>query len=124
MNFLIAFHSLFRWVVLAVLVGAVGVGLLQAARRVPWRPGSDRPFLVATIVMDIQVGVGIILWLFGQAWQRGAFIGFIHPAAMLGALGVAHASVGRARRAGAARAYLIAGLGLAASLVIVLLAIP
>ena len=125
MDVLVTIHSVFRWVVLAALAGAAIYGVVRALRRDPWSPGSARPFAIATVVLDIQVLIGIVLWILSQGWEANPFLAIIHPVVMLLAVGVAHVAVRRSRANGAAPpAYWIGGLGLLGTLALVLAAIP
>jgi hypothetical protein len=123
---LVDIHSILRWLVLAVLLGGGIVGL--AASR---RPGAAfrRPvFSVAAIVVDVQVTLGIVLYLFNEGWNEGGFIAVFHPIGMLLALGFVHALLARTRATAAeghpGAANRIAGAGLLVALVIVVGAIP
>jgi hypothetical protein len=125
MDVLVTIHSIFRWVVLAVLVGVAVYGIAQALRRHPWSPGSARPFSIAAVVLDTQVLIGIVLWVLTQAWDANPFLALIHPIVMLLAVGVAHVALGRARANGSSpAAYWIGGLGFLGALALVLAAIP
>ena len=125
MEFLVTLHSYWRWAVLmAAVVGLVGavaawLGALPPARAAR-RAGS-----VYTIALDVQVALGIILWV-GRGWYATpGYYRFEHPLIMLLALVVAHGGQILARRAtsptAAARAV---ALGVAASLVLVIVGIP
>ena len=107
MDVLVTIHSVFRWVVLAALVGAAIYGVVRALRRDPWSPGSARPFAIATVVLDIQVLIGIVLWILSQGWEANPFLAIIHPVVMLLAVGVAHVAVRRSRANGARAARLL-----------------
>lgn len=125
MDVLVTIHSVFRWVVLAALVAAVIYGIVRALRRNAWLPGSSRPFAIAAVALDIQVLIGIILWVLSQAWEANPFLAVIHPVIMLLAVGVVHVSVRRSRANGTSpAAYWIGGLGLLGALALVVAAIP
>lgn len=140
MDALLVAHSLLRWVVLAALVGLGGWGLVQApsARRF-----DARPFTLGAVLIDVQVLIGIAVYVLGgwwevpetASWTDRVLIPFIHPPAMLLALGVVHAALGRARRryaagetggdpTGARDAYRTASVGYLFSLIVIALAIP
>ncbi len=125
MDVLVTIHSVFRWVVLAALVAAVIYGILRALRRDVWSPGSSRPFAIAAMALDIQVLIGIVLWVLSQAWEANPFLAVIHPVIMLLAVGVAHVTVRRSRGNGTSpAAYWIGGLGFLGALALVVAAIP
>jgi hypothetical protein len=124
MDFLIDIHSWYRWVVLAVLL-AVGVGgLIRGRRGAQWSKDSDRPFTLATILFDLQLAIGIVLWIGDKGWDQDFFIKVIHPVGMLLAAGIAHMALVRARKSDASRAYATAGAGLLLALVVVAALIP
>ena len=124
MDSLIDIHSWYRWVVLAVLA-AVGVGGLMRGRQgAPWSKDSDRPFTLATILFDLQLAIGIVLWIGDKGWDQDFFIKVIHPVGMLLAAGIAHMALVRARKSETSRAYTTAGAGLLVALVVVGALVP
>lgn len=124
MDAVVTIHSVYRWVVLAAVLGAVGFGLARYRAGAGWSAGSDRPYAVASILFDIQIAIGIVVWLGKKAWTLKPFLAFIHPVAMLVAVGVFHMAVARARRQASTRSHLTMGIGALAALVIVVVAIP
>lgn len=124
MDAVVDIHSWYRWVVLVVLLGAGITGLVRASRGTPWTEGAERPFVLATILMDLQIAVGIVLWIGNEGWDQDFFIKVIHPLGMLLAAAVAHTAVLRARKAAAASSYRAAGIGLLASLAVVAAVVP
>lgn len=124
MDTLVTVHSLVRWVVLVALVAAAGLALTRSRAGAAWAEGADRPFAIASVLFDIQLTLGIILWIGTQAWSDNLFIGVIHPLGMIAAAGVLHVFIGRARKAASAQSYRTVLIGLAATVVLVLLAIP
>jgi hypothetical protein len=81
--------------ILAAAAIIVVLAALAAFGTRPWDNLSERFSLFFTIALDVQVLIGAIVWVLGQAWAGDAFRGFIHPVVMLGAVAVAH--VGKAR---------------------------
>jgi hypothetical protein len=126
LNLLVTIHDLWRWLVLLAALAALGVGAAVWAGQLQWRL-ADRTGLIFTIVLDIEVALGLLVWLLslltGQIFGLGLLV--IHPLAMLVAVGIAHMMRVRADRAATdqARAQLQT-LGFLASLVIILLAMP
>ncbi|MCC6175051.1 MAG: hypothetical protein IT305_07085 [Chloroflexi bacterium] len=118
-------HGIWRWVVLiAAVVSLIGafatwfgaLPLTMSVRRI------GLPYIIA---LDIQVVIGIILWV-GESWySRSGFFAIEHPATMILALIVAHAGQGLIRRSksvtGQARTLAIAYL---ISLLLVIIGIP
>ncbi len=124
MDAVVDIHSWYRWVVLAVLLGVGITGLVRASRATSWSEGAERPFVLATILFDLQLAIGIVLWIGNKGWDQDFFIKAIHPLGMLLAAGVAHMAVVRARKAGSTSSYRVAGIGLLASLAIVAAVVP
>lgn len=124
METLAVVHSVVRWLVLAALVAVAGIAFSRQRAGAAWAEGSDRPFALTTVLFDIQVALGIVLWIGTQAWADNLFIGVIHPLGMLASAGILHASVGRARAAASSASYRTILLGFAIGLVLVLLVIP
>ena len=123
MDFLIAAHSGLRWIVLLLMLGVI---LLAAQNRNAdtWSGGAIKPFLFSAIAFDIQVTLGIVVYVAGQAWEENVFLGVIHPLVMLAALGVWHMFIARARKAAAPSSYRTLLLGGVVSLALVIAAIP
>lgn len=60
---------------------------------------AERVYRLTAVAVDIQVALGVVLWLAASGWSLGFMQGWIHPIVGLAALGVLHVFVGRARRA-------------------------
>lgn len=118
---LVSFHSEMQYAVLAALVAGVLLAL--------WWGRQDRmyrrlPFTLVMVVVDLQVLVGIILWVEGAGWQLGITQGVLHPLLALAALGVGHAALKRARETiEATAAYRLAAIGLSVATALVVLAV-
>ena len=69
MEWLVTFHSIFRWVVLLVAVGAIVLAVMSSMGSRPWDGTSDRLSLFFTIAMDIQFLIGAILWIVQSRWD-------------------------------------------------------
>ena len=118
-------HSYWRYV---VLVAAV-VGLIWASAG--WLGSSSSPRsvrlagLIYTIPLDIQMLLGIILWVLESRWSVPGSFRFEHPTIMILAIVVAHGGQAMARRSAdpksAARTVAIA---ITISLVLVVVGIP
>ena len=127
MDILVAIHGQLRWVVLlagvvALVVGAMGWFGAETLDRATARS----VMLVYVVVITIQVLLGVVIYLTGNWWASPIRqIRLEHPILMLLALGVAHFTAARARRAlsplSAARMRTI---GAALSLLLVLIGIP
>jgi hypothetical protein len=95
MEWVVDLHSIWRWVVLIAAVIAIVLAALAMMGTRPWDSLADRFSFFFTVALDLQVLIGLVIWIFNQAWTRDAFIAFIHPVLMLAAVAVAH--IGRTR---------------------------
>ena len=99
MSVLVGLHSLWRWVVLLVMLVALVRGLFGWLRGGAWTD-LDRQLTLATVgAIDIQALLGIIIWIGEGRWGGDdVFRSFIHPLVMIVALTVAHVGSARLRR--------------------------
>jgi hypothetical protein len=118
---LVEIHSWLRWPVLAALLGGGGWALIQAPRNVAF---SRTPFSVCVAVIDVQVLVGLVVYLANAGWSEGWFVAIVHPLTMLVAAGLAHAGVAKGAREGGTRAYQLVGVAFLLALAVVALGIP
>ncbi|MCY3564217.1 MAG: hypothetical protein F4W94_04975 [Acidimicrobiia bacterium] len=89
MDFLLETHSGLRWLVLAALIAMLVIGLAR------WNRDSSHHRLlvkVSSIMLDVQVLLGVILLIVNQTWDD-----LFHPVVMLIAAGVF--KVGKVRTA-------------------------
>lgn len=130
MEFLVALHSFWRWAVLiaavVALVGAIG-GWMGS---LPPLIAARRAAVFYTIALDVQVLIGLILWV-GKGWYAiPGFFRLEHPLTMLLALVVAHAGQVLARRSLARQstdptaAPRIVAIATAVSLILIVVGIP
>src|SRR4051812_7685709 len=125
MEWLVTIHSIWRYVVLITALGAIGLALMAYLGSRDWDNLSDRFAFFFPLAMDIQVLIGILVWLLAN-WERSDnFLLWIHPLLMIVAVGIAHAGRAVAERtegskARGGKALLFFG----GSLLIVLIAIP
>jgi hypothetical protein len=124
MDLLIDIHSWLRWLVLAVAVAVPVVAYTRYRSGTAWVAGSDRPFALAAVVVDLQVALGIVIWIGERSWSGSAFFAFVHPLAMLAALAAIHVGVGRARREASTRSYLVVAVAFLVGLVLVVAGVP
>jgi len=118
---LLLIHSIVRWFVLAGLLGVLVAGAVEMSRGEGLSQGLRRLFTIAVGLLDLQVTLGLLLWVVAGAWNLGVFRAYIHPVGMILALAVAHIGVGRAKAGRSSRAALV---GLLASLVFIVALIP
>lgn len=121
MDILIEAHSGLRWLVLGALIAVIVVGFLRSGT--PDSP-DDRWLSWVMILFDVQVTIGLILYLFNQGWEQGGFIAVFHPLAMLAALGAFHVGIAQGRRLGGGAGWRRTALLTLASLVLVIAGIP
>jgi hypothetical protein len=105
MAFVLQLHAIWRWVLLIASIVVVIKALVGWLGKRPFTKLDDQLGMAFTIVVDVQVTLGLIIWLFGplglqnlsQAMGNAAlrFIVLEHPILMLIALAFAH--IGRAR---------------------------
>ena len=125
LELLLNLHSVLRWLVLLVSLAALGFALAAAIRNRRWDALSERFSMLFPVALDIQVLVGVLVWVLGQRWSGDPILGWLHPVAMLGAVGLAH--VGRRRSDNERESRLKgrqAAIFFGASLLVVLVAIP
>lgn len=138
-SLLLFLHSWLRWIVLVTGVYAAARAFSGTNGNRAWTPADARPGLFFIISLDLQLLIGLSLYLvfsptvqaafgnIGAAMKDSAYRFFVveHAVGMIVAIAVAH--IGRARskrgRTDAAR-FKAAGLFYAIALVIILLAIP
>ena len=130
-------HSLLRWVVVVFGVWAVVTAAAAASRR-SWTPGEARPGMLFTIGLDVQLLVGLLLYVvlspvtrtalldFGAAMRTSSirFWAVEHPALMLLAVVLAHVGRSATRYAGSDKAGARARLWFGLALLALLLATP
>lgn len=121
MTQLVTIHSWTRWLVLAVLIGGIVLGLLRHRARGEW---SAHYYQLMVMVVDIQAAIGAAIWLFYDGWRRGFFYGVLHPVTMLLALGAAHMGFAIAKRRAEVRSWLIMTGASIVSLAMIIAAIP
>lgn len=122
MDVLLVVHDWLRWAVLAALLGGGAYALLQAPRDAAV---FRRPiFSVAVGVVDIQVLIGLVLYVAGGAWREGLFSAVLHPLAMVVAAAIAHVGLARGAREGSRRGHQVVGAAFLLALGFVIVGIP
>ena len=132
-------HSWLRWLVLLTLLAAVARAIGGVSTRRPWTPVDDRAGVWATSALDLQMLLGLILYIFLSPVTQSAFVDMAaamraapirffaveHPVGMIAAIALAHVGRARARKAAMSeskhkQALIFFGL----SLLVMLLSIP
>ena len=120
-EFLQAVHP---WIGYAVFLVVLVVTFVGFGRAKDAREFSRGPYAISMVLLDVQVTLGILLYVVGGYWNDVPEIAYIHPALALLALAVGHALLGRARRIQmAVDAHRTAARGLLFATVLVLLSI-
>lgn len=91
-------QTIHTWTGYAVFAVVLLVGLWGTSRSKAGREFEATPFSLTMVAVDLQVTLGIILYVVGEGWDFGAPLAYIHPGVMLLALVVGHIGVARARR--------------------------
>lgn len=135
---LLVLHSILRWVVLVAGVVAAGRGIAGWRGRT-WTPADRLAGLIFMIALDIQLLIGLVLYLFLSPTVSAAFVNigaamrdpslrfFVveHAFGMLIAITLAHIGSIRIRKAAdSTRRHRSAAVFYGLALVIVLLSIP
>lgn len=133
--FTLHLHSYLRWAVLLVGVVALVMAVAGAASRSSWTPQQRRLGLAFTTLMDVQLLIGIVLYLFLSPITRSAFqdmgaamgdsaVRFFvaeHLVGMIAAVVLAHVGAVRARRKNAPA---VAAVFYALAFAVMLVSIP
>ncbi len=121
METLVTVHSLVRWLVLAALLGGAALGWYRYRAEVAWESGV---FQIGVMTVDIQVAIGVVIWIFDDGWSETFFFKVLHPGFMLVALIVARLGMVVATRRNDVRSNLYAGGSFLVSLAVIVAAIP
>lgn len=121
MDTLITVHSWVRWLVLAALVAGVVVGVLRYRKQATWQ---ESIYQLGVMTVDIQVAIGIVVWIERKGWNSTFFFKVLHPAFMLLALAIAHLGLALAKRRNDTRSYVLVGGSYLMSLLLIVAAIP
>lgn len=120
-EFLVNLHPWTGYVVSVVLLVSAMVAFKRAK---DGREFTAGPYSLAMVLLDIQVLLGLVLYVVDGYWDARPEIAYIHPVLAVLALGVGHALVGRAKKTQmAVDAHRTAGRGLVIALVLTLAAV-
>lgn len=118
-EFFVNAHMWWQYVVLLAVV----VSLVFAFRSAMMDSTAETVYRVTAVAVDIQVALGIVVWLSTSAWNLSFMQAWIHPIVGLAALGVLHAFIGRARKGHPEVANRTVRTGLIIAIVLVVAAI-
>jgi hypothetical protein len=115
-------HSGWRYLVILVLVLAILRALWGWLRQGEWGGLDNRLGLITTIVIDIQLLLGIVVWIMQQQWMGfNPLAAWEHPVTMILTAAAAHITSSRVKKQAtsadkfrtATIGYIIAGVLLA-----------
>lgn len=118
-DFLLNAHSGWQYVTLVAVIVAIFVATRSGEH---WERSSPA-YSIAAVAVDIQVTLGIILWIADSGWSESFLQAWVHPVAGLAALAVVHIYLGRARRAGDETSHGTVRTGLLIALALVIVAV-
>lgn len=135
---LLTLHSWMRWVVIIAGLAAFIRAAAGTAGRKPWRPSDDRAGFWFTMTLDVQMLLGLALYLFfspitseamrdfGAAMKNTGlrFWAVEHPTGMLIGLALAHIGRARARKADSLRRHRVAAIFVGLALAVILATLP
>ena len=115
-------HSIVRWFVIVGLFATVVAGTTLWARKEAWSRGYSRMVGVVVGLFDLQVLLGILVWVANKGWNLGVFLAYLHPLGMIAAAVVAHIAAARLKKQPASAFAPTAALF--ASLAVLVLLVP
>ena len=135
---LVIAHSWIRWLVLLTAMLAVGRAIAGRSGRAPWKPADDAAGRWFAISLDVQVLIGLVLYLFlspytMSAWSNVAatmrdsaarFMAVEHLVGMIVATALAHIGRVRIRKAPESRRHTLALIFFSLALVAIAASIP
>ena len=131
-------HSWLRWIVLLAGIAAFIGSATAASRRATWRPGDDRVGFWFITVLDTQVLLGLILYVFLSPFTHAAFRDFggamrnsglrywavEHVVGMLVGVALAHVGRVRGRKTDSLRRHRVVAIFFGLALVAIAASIP
>lgn len=95
---LITVHSIVRWLVIAGLLATVVAGATLWSRKEAWSMGYTRIVAITVGFFDLQVLLGILVWVTNKGWGLDFFHAYLHPLGMIGAAVIAHVAAARLKK--------------------------
>ncbi len=119
-----AAHSGWRWIALLAVVVAIGYGLWGWLGNQSWNQTGRKIAMFATIALDIQLLLGLVLYVLQKGWNMPTGARFEHPTFMVLALVAVHVMSAKIKRGSGNQArYRLLALGTLAALVLIVLGI-
>ena len=131
-------HSWLRWAVIVAGLYAALRGLLGGSRHASWTPADDRAGFWFVMFLDLQLTIGLVLYLFLSPFASAAlhdiggamkdpilrFWAVEHVFGMLIGVALAHVGRVRARRTDSLRRHRVAAIFYGLALIAILVSIP
>jgi hypothetical protein len=131
-------HSWVRWIVIAAGLYAAARGLLGASRNARWTPADDRAGFWFVTALDLQLTIGLVLYLFLTPYAAALLHNFgaamkdpvlrfwavEHAFGMLIGAALAHVGRVRARRTDSLRRHRVTAIFYGLALIAILVSIP
>jgi len=131
-------HSWLRWAVIATGLIAILGGVIGVARKGQWTPADDRAGLWFIIMLDVQLLLGLALYVFLSPFTADAMKDFgaamkdshlrfwavEHVFGMVVGVVLAHVGKARTRRVEATRRHKMAAIFFGLAMIAILAAIP
>jgi hypothetical protein len=133
MEYIVVLHSLWRWVVLILMGLAILKALLGWFGKQPWQNLDNRIGLFFTSALDLQVLLGIILYIgvlvgvYLPRWYGASLarVSFEHALIMFIALAIVHVVRSRAKKTeGDLAKHRLTAIGYIIALIIIVVSIP
>ena len=135
---LLTIHSWFRWVVILAGLGAFLRGAAGSSGRKSWTPADDRAGFWFVTALDLQVLLGLLLYVFFSTSTPRGFADFgaamkdstlrfwavEHVAGMLIGVALAHIGRVRSRKADSLRRHKVVAIFFGLALLAILASIP
>ena len=117
-DFLLNAHAIWQYMVISGVV----ISLVFSFQSV-MTATAERIYRLTAVAADIQVALGIALWIASSGWDLGFMQGWLHPIVGIAVVAVLHAFMGRGREAGPEDGNKVVRVGLIIAVVLVATAV-
>ncbi len=121
-SFTLAAYSIWRWVVLIVIILVVLKSLVGWLGKKKWRKLDTQLVQYARFIMYVQVVLGFILFVLGPGWADMRFFGG-HVVMGLLAVGGVEFGAARSKKVAGNKKFMFAFIGFGLSLLFILVAV-